>query len=172
MIKKRHVQLPGTAGAHDMQPGQRRPEALVGFGFRYWLAGFRTGDVGCWELAWNVYASELGAQRAKPVITELSCWVRSIHQGAARGIEISPASCPWFCRDECLAISMVAACLHSACPALRSCAFALLGTSNVDAVVEGAEQFAQHLTDADQVLHVQSIRNAAAVVGNRKPRPH
>ena len=60
MIKKRHVQLPGTAGAHDMQPGQRRPEALVGFGIRYRLAGFRSGDVGCWELAWNVYATELG----------------------------------------------------------------------------------------------------------------
>ena len=110
--------------------------------------------------------------RAELVITELSCRVSSIHQDAARGIECSSARCPGFCRDECIAISIVAACRHSACPAMRSCAFAPLGTSNVDAVVDGAEQLARHLTDADQVLHVQSICNAAAVVGNRKPRPH
>ncbi len=29
------------------------PERLVGLGFRYWLNGFRTGDIGCWEKAWR-----------------------------------------------------------------------------------------------------------------------
>ena len=36
------------------------PERLVGLGFRYWLNGFRTGDIGCWEKAWDAYAGSLG----------------------------------------------------------------------------------------------------------------
>lgn len=176
MIKKRqafsHGSSLGTMEDIDARPAPRRPEALVGFGFRYWLAGFRTGDIGCWELAWNVYASELGAVRAKPLISELSCWVRSIHECTARGIEIAPAGCPGFCRDECLAIAMVAASQHAVCPAMRACAFTLLGTPRVDAVVEGAGHLAEHLTKADLVLHVHSICNAAAIAGDCGQRVH
>jgi len=38
-----------------------------------------------------------------------------------------------------MAIAMVAASQHGACPALRACAFALLENSAIDDVVEGAE---------------------------------
>ncbi len=40
---------------------------------------------------------------------------------------------------------MIAACQHHACPAMRACAFALLGCSMIDEVVEGAESFARTL---------------------------
>ncbi len=71
---------------------------------------------------------------------------------ATREIEINPAQCRRFCRDECLAISMVAAAQHSACPAIRACAMALLGSSQIDAAMQGAEAFAAHLKEADQLL--------------------
>ena len=29
------------------------PERLVGIGFRCWMAGFQTSDIGCWETAWG-----------------------------------------------------------------------------------------------------------------------
>lgn len=29
------------------------PERLVGVGFRCWLAGYRTSDIGCWDVAWH-----------------------------------------------------------------------------------------------------------------------
>jgi hypothetical protein len=38
-------------GASPQQPGLAVPERLVGLGFRYWLTGFRSGDISCWEKA-------------------------------------------------------------------------------------------------------------------------
>jgi hypothetical protein len=128
------------------------PERLVGLGFRYWLMGFRTGDISCWERAWRAYSNTLGAAAAKSAVTDLSCWVRAINRHARRDLETSAVDCQRFCRDECIAIEMIAACQHHACPAMRACAFALLGCSLIDEVVEGAETFAATMRGADQVL--------------------
>lgn len=126
-------------------------ERLVGVGFRCWLAGYQTGIIDCWEMAWNAYAKELGPRVAKDAITELSCWVRAIHSNAVRGIEVFPANCAAFCQDECLAVSMVAAAQHS-CPGVRACAFALLGSQQLDDVVASTTSFAGVLRDRDIVL--------------------
>jgi hypothetical protein len=75
-----------------------------------------------------------------------------VQDSAERRIEVYPAQCRRFCRDECLAISMVAACQHSSCPAFRACAVALLGSDEVDEAIEGADNFARCLRDAGQVL--------------------
>jgi hypothetical protein len=128
------------------------PERLVGLGFRLWLNGFRTGDISSWETAWCAYAGTIGAAAAKTAVGELSCWVRAINCYAQRELETSPNACRGFCRDERVAIAMIAACQHHACPAMRACAFALLGCSMIDEVVEGAESFARTLRRADQVL--------------------
>ena len=63
----------------------KRPERLVGVGFRCWLAGYQTDDINCWETGWNLFASELGPASAKTAVTELSCWVsRFTKQPAGR----------------------------------------------------------------------------------------
>jgi hypothetical protein len=124
---------------------------LVGFGFRFWLTGFRTGDITCWERAWRAYARVLGAA-AKDAVSDLSWWVHCISRHSQRELLIGAVDCDRFCRDECLAIDMIAACQHHACPAMRACAFALLGCSMIDAVVEGAESFAATMREADQML--------------------
>ena len=128
------------------------PERLVGLGFRYWLTGFRTGDISCWERAWCAYSGALGAARAKSAVTDLSCWVRAINRHARRDLETAEVDCERFCRDECIAIEMISACQHHACPAMRACAFALLGCSLIEEVVQGAETFAATMRGADQVL--------------------
>ena len=128
------------------------PERLVGVGFRCWLAGFQTGDIGCWEVAWEEMSRAVGARAAKPLMSELACWVCAVQDAAERRIEVYPAQCRRFCRDECLAISMVAACQHSACPAFRACAVALLGSNEIDEAIEGADGFARRLKEADQHL--------------------
>jgi hypothetical protein len=128
------------------------PERLVGLGFRYWLTGFRTGDIACWERAWCAYSSAMGPAAAKGAVKELSCWVRAVDAHALREVETSAVDCDRFCRDECIAISLIAACQHNVCPAMRACAFALLGGSMIDAVVDGAEGFASTMRCADQVL--------------------
>ena len=128
------------------------PERLVGLGFRYWLDGYRTGDIAMWEKAWCTYASVMGASAAKGAVTRLSCWVRAINNHTRRDLKTSAIDCGQFCRDECVAIAMIAACQHQVCPAMRACAFALLGCSMIDEVVHVAEGFAETMRDADQVL--------------------
>ena len=145
-----------VSGTIEQAPGFTGPERLVGLGFRYWLAGFRTGDISCWEKAWRAYSNAMGGA-AKTAVTELSCWVRAINTHAQRDLETVPADCDRFCRDECVAIAMIAACQHNACPAMRACAFALLGCSLIDEVVEGAESFAATMRGADQVLSPASV---------------
>jgi hypothetical protein len=133
-------------------PGFAGPERLVGLGFRHWLQGYRTGDISSWEKVWCTYSSALGANTAKKAVGQLSCWVRAINTHTHRTLQTSPANCAGFCRDECVAIAMIAACQHQACPAMRACAFALLGCSMIDEVVNGAESFAETMRGADQVL--------------------
>jgi hypothetical protein len=127
-------------------------ERLVGLGFRYWLNGFRTGDIGCWEKAWDAYAGSLGPTLAKGAVTDLARWVRSIDRHAQRRPETLATDCDCFCRDECVAIAMIAACQHNACPAMRACAFSLLGCSLIEDVVSGATSFAATMRGAKQVL--------------------
>ncbi len=142
--------LTASAFGEDIQlPSAER---LVGVGFRCWLAGFQTSDIGCWEVAWHEFSQAVGARTAKPLMSELASWVRAVQDCADRKIEVYPAGCRQFCRDECLAISMVAACQHSACPAFRACAVALLGSNDIDDAIEQAEVFAHRLREADQFL--------------------
>jgi len=140
------------------------PERLVGVGFRCWLQGFQTSDIGCWEVAWDEFSRAVGPQAAKPLMTELACWVRAVQDSAERRIEVFPAQCRRFCRDECLAISMVAACQHSTCPAFRACAVALLGCDEVEEAIEGADSFARCLRDAGQVLSPGTAFMSAGLV--------
>ena len=101
------------------------------------MAGYQTGDISCWEFAWATYSNVLGPKKAQPVLTDLACWVRAIRDASCRSIEVYPAQCAGFCRDECMAISMIAASQHNACPAIRACAYALLESSTIDDVVDG-----------------------------------
>ena len=152
------------------QLGVAVPERLVGLGFRYWLTGFRTGDISCWERAWCAYSSTLGASLAKTAVTDLSCWVRAINRHARRDLVTGAVDCDRFCRDECIAIEMISACQHNACPAMRACAFALLGCSMIDEVVQGAESFAATMRGADQVL-LPSYVHGASLLAMRPATP-
>jgi hypothetical protein len=146
--------------ARHPQPGLAGPERLVGLGFRYWLTGFRTGDISCWERAWCAYSNALGPTAAKGAVTDLSCWVRAISHHTQRNLETAAPDCDRFCRDECTAIAMIAACQHHVCPAMRACAFSLLGCSMIDTVVQGAESFAATMRGADQVLSAASMQGS------------
>lgn len=140
------------------------PERLVGLGFRCWLTGFQTSDIGCWEVAWDEFSRAVGPHAAKPLMTELASWVRAVQDTAERRIEVYPARCDEFCRDECLAISMVAACQHCACPAFRACAIALLGSNEIDEAMDCAEEFALRLKEADQLLSPGTVFMGASLL--------
>ena len=150
---------------------QMTPERLVGLGFRGWVAGYEYQDISCWENVWNTYAVTLGAAPAKRTVTELSSWVRALRQTTARRIEIYPAGCARFCRDECIAISVIAACQQEGCPALRACAQALTGTDAIEPMLTEARAYAGCLLDAGQRLSPGVICeiNAASAVACEFP---
>ncbi len=118
------------------------PEKLVLLGFRCWQAGYETGDVNCWELAWNEYARELGSQKAKCAISELGCWVRAIRKNSCRNITYFPPNCAGCSRDEACAISLIAACQYDDCQLAKARAFDLVANGYIDTVVETATQYA------------------------------
>jgi hypothetical protein len=140
------------------------PERLVGFGFRLWLNGFRTGDISSWEQAWSAYAGTIGAAAARTAVGQLSCWVRAVDCYAQRELVTAPNDCARFCHDERVAIAMIAACQHHVCPAMRACAFALLGCSMIEEVVDVAEDFAQAMREAQQILSPASAQTASLLL--------
>lgn len=149
----------------------RLPEQLVGIGFRHWMAGYESGDIARWERAWTLYREVLGCDDAHHLVGRLSLWVRAVRHGSSRRIETLEGSCRGFCRDECLAISLIAACQHDACPALHACAAALLGCPGLDEVLESARGFSAALARSQQVLSPASIGCADHIAGTGF-RPH
>lgn len=141
-------------------------------GFRCWLAGYQTGDIACWEQAWSVFARDLGAAKAKTAITDLSCWVRVINNSTQRRIEIYPSPCSVFCKDECLAVSMVAASQHDLCPALRACAFALVEITDIQDVVASTLSFGDTLRQLDIVLSPRAVVNATGTLNTANDCNH
>ena len=156
------IDRPGIRFGHDHRQSRSGAEWLVGVGFRCWLAGYDTGDIACWETGWNAYARVLDTERAKRAVTELACWARAIRASASRKIEYYPFGCAGFCRDECMAISLIAASQHHRCPAMRACALALTGSSLVEPVIDAANAFADALQEADQLLSPEAIAALAA----------
>jgi hypothetical protein len=156
----------GPGGRRRAIPVRSGAEWLVGVGFRCWLAGYDTGDIGCWESGWNEYNRVLGPSRAKRAVTELACWVRTLRSTASRKIEYYPFGCSGFCPDECMAISLIAASQHQRCPAMQACALALTGSDFVEPVIDASNAFADVLQDANQRLSQEAV--AALMAPQRK----
>ena len=145
-------ELPNVVSLHA-----RAPERLVGVGFRCWLTGFTSGDIGCWEEAWNTYSSTLGNDRAKALLIDLSQFVKAVSATSERAIEVQQPGCRGFCRDECLVISIIAACQHGARNALSASTAALIGSDAIGDALCGAQKFACSLRSANQVLSADSV---------------
>ncbi|MDX2288863.1 MAG: hypothetical protein NW217_08600 [Hyphomicrobiaceae bacterium] len=148
------------------------PELLVGYGFRGWISGLKTGDVGCWEQVWRLYSSLLGPRRAEFAVANLAQWAKSVSAANRGSLNVRPLDACGFCRDECLAISMIAASQHNTCPAMRACAFALIDSSHVEDVLHHAGTYAILMRSFDQVVPPSWIVNANAYVDPAADRPH
>ena len=77
-----------------------------------------------------------------------------------------------FCRDECLAISMIAASQHNTCPAMRACAFALIESAHLDEVLHHADTYAITLRSQNKVVSPDWIVNANAFCDPCPLLPH
>lgn len=130
---------------------------LVGTSFRYWLTGFRTGDLTYWQRAFDLSAKTLGTEQARVVCSDFSRWVRVLSDCSRRDIQVLEADAPCYCRDECVAMAVIASYQHRACPALQACAITLLGCEPSDDVADLSCMVADRLTTAAQVLSERSM---------------
>jgi hypothetical protein len=156
-------QSPGEDRDHR-HPAAVAPELLVGYGFRGWIAGYQTGDVQFWERVWRLYSNILRPPAATGAVDYLASWAKSVNASSRRSVEISPLEACEFCRDECLAISLIAASQHQTCPAMRACAFALIDSSLLDDVLYHTETFAVTMRSYDKIVSPEWIVNANAFV--------
>ncbi len=157
-------EIPGMTEIEN--PPQRGPraEVIVARCFRHGMQAVTFDARAPWSFAWQELADACSPEHADPLLRDLSRFVRAVQNSAGRRIEVYPAGCPGFCRDECLAVSMIAASQHGSCPALRACAYALLQSNSLDWPLHAAGQFARRLAHHGHILSSAAVVNAADFV--------
>ncbi len=152
----------------DPQTSPARPDfrvaQMVGRSFRCAMLARREASGVFWSYAWQEIADLAGPARADNLVTALGQFVESIDRTATRRIEVLPNGCPGLCRDECLAVSIIAAAQLGACPALKACVYALIDSGNVETCIATAGLYSAALRDAGQTLPRDAVCNALALL--------
>ncbi|MTH96910.1 hypothetical protein [Roseibium sp. RKSG952] len=130
----------------------RKPDRLVVEGVRRCLAGYATGDHGCWELALTLFERELGRSKARRAISDMSFFARDLHLHARRVFCLFPYDCPKLCQDECLIAAMVSAAQSGDGETLIAIAGALVEASGQEDICASARALAQSLSEIDLAL--------------------
>ena len=139
-------------GQHDGCYFERPPERLVLEGYRRWLAGYDSGSVSPWEMTQTLYEELLGAAEGRRVLAELSHFVRTLRQCAACPLKSFPFGAHHVCRDECLALGLIAALQHDDPGAVSTCLSALACPARSAEVAEAAACFADALAGSRHYL--------------------
>lgn len=145
---------------------------MVGRSFRSGMLARREKSALSWSFAWQEIAGITGPDSADQLIVALGAFVASVDTASARRIEVLPQGCPGLCRDECLAVSIIAASQLGACPALKACLFALIDSGNVEPCIQSAGKFGAALSDAGQTLPPDVVCNALALMPADAGRMH
>lgn len=160
----------------DPQVNPARPDfrvaQMVGRSFRCGMLARREASGLSWSYAWQEIADVAGPRSADGLVTALGHIVEAVDRAAMRRIEVLPKGCPGLCRDECLAVSIVAAAQLGACPALKACVYALIHCANVDACMSAAGTFSTALNEAGQSLPPDAVCNALALMPGDPGQAH
>lgn len=142
------------------------PDVFVGMGFRHWLTGFRTGELAHWERAFSLAEETIGLNAARGVCRDFSQWVRLLSEHSHRDLHVLEPTSRCFCRDECIAMALVAAHQHQACPALRACAMTLLHCEPRDELNALTDALANGLAAAGQLVSPGAMDHLVRYAGN------
>jgi hypothetical protein len=85
-----------------------RAKTLLLVAFRCWLSGYETGDVACWELAWQGVSRTVQLADAKRIVAELAQFTRVFRETLACRFVYLPYCCSRVTTDERLAIQFIA----------------------------------------------------------------
>jgi hypothetical protein len=131
---------------------KRAPEKLVVEGLRRWMQGCERGSIECWERAANLYAEELGLRESSRVLVALALWVDTLRTWMDRPAGLSPSECPRLCRDECFAVTMIAACQNHDDESLGAALGRLVPPEGRAEVMRLSQDFADALAGTGQIL--------------------
>jgi hypothetical protein len=148
----------------------RQPELLVLEGYRHWLSGYVSGLIQPWERARKQYAELIGGDQARIALCSLAHWVRVLGLCREDGLTHFPNGCVHLCRDECLALALVAS---AQCGDEDTGLFAARAISSGDKsvlVLDATREYAAALAEAGQTLeHVPLHVIANIVFGSEFP---
>ncbi len=148
------IAAPGPRGAGDCG---RIAERMVGLGFRCWARGRLTGDTRFFDVCSRQYIQRYGLKTGLVLATRLGSWVDALERMRQRPLSLFRIEAAGFSHDEVVAISMIAACQHAECPALRACLYAITEAAETDLPQHAAQDFADGLIDAGQILRPDCI---------------
>lgn len=142
----------GDINGHNGCYFDRVPEKLVLEGYRRWLAGYDTGSVTPWEMGWALYTQLLGGAEGRRALSDLSHFVRTLRNCAACPLLSFPFGAHHVCRDECLALGLIAALQHDDDAAASACLDAMSCPARRADMREAATSFADTLAGLRQYL--------------------
>jgi hypothetical protein len=137
-----------NASARGNDLFDHRPERLAINGYRLAMAGYELGDPSCWDEFWNDLVAEGGLSCACDVSGALQYYVRSLRSHCQRRLQFFPRACLRACADECLVLSLLAACQNKDRATLDYCLGILLPPENAgmrNAVAEPARLVAARM---------------------------
>ncbi len=140
---------------------------LVGLGFRGWMHGLETGDLNHWAGVCRRFTATMGKPHASESLARLADWVTTLERTRARRITVAPPGCERLCRDECIAVAVIAAAQREPCPAMRACAYALVGSANIDPMISEAERFAAALGAAGVTVPLTTVGDPELAVSTK-----
>jgi hypothetical protein len=130
----------------------RAPEKLVLEGYRRWIAGFETGSVVAWEMAYGLYSEILGSRNGNRALADLSFFVRTLRHKALVPLKTFPFGSHHVCREECLTLGLIAGLQNCDMVVARTCLNAMACPASSEELENAAIGFAETLAEMDQIL--------------------
>lgn len=137
-----------AVGTHVNAPA----ENLLFTAYRCWMAGYATGDVTCWDLAWLALERALPIELAKPLFGEFHHFVRTVREHARRDVGWRPAACRCLCRDECVVLALIEASQRQHEPSETVYAEFLLGDVDCEALIDASRSLGTALAGCGLLL--------------------
>jgi hypothetical protein len=137
-------------------------EVLLLTALRCWLSGYETGDVACWELAWDGVSRKRPVADAKRIIAELGQFVRVFRRTLACRFVYLPYCCGRVTGEEQLALQLVACSQHGDFIRANPLARELCNTDDHADLVAAASDLGGALKHAGLILTYPEISESPA----------
>ena len=161
--RRKRAAIPNSAQSPFPLPARKQSELFVGFTFRAAMSAQFFGRP-LFEHGLGAHVVELcigkGIKERNPLINALQAWTDNVVAHSSREIITYQEGALGLSRDECLAVSLIAACQIGRTDVAKSCAFALLNhDTGIDNLVAVSVAMARTFFNNWIELHTDAIAN-------------